>query len=123
MTISPQEPGQGRRVSRPPSAVGSQFNFDPLLSHNSGTQRSSLFPWDNAGASSSVGGGPASDFLPGSVLRRGGGLSLSSRIGSPALHLIGASPDGLAFNNRRTSAEHFEFDGDSYHAPSLIEFI
>lgn len=50
---SSEEPGQGRRASRPPSY---DIEFDlgtprDLL----GSQKSSLFPWDNAGMSSSSG--------------------------------------------------------------------
>lgn len=55
-----QEPGQGRRVSRPSSILGgNNAAFD--LGPQDGSQRSSLFPWDNAGASSSNDAG-----LPGS---------------------------------------------------------
>ncbi|GJE86137.1 Rad21/Rec8 family protein [Phanerochaete sordida] len=54
---SSEEPGQGRRASRPPSILGSQFyegDAAPAQDYGSGSQRSNLFPWDNAGVSSSV---------------------------------------------------------------------
>ncbi|KAJ8083983.1 R8 protein [Marasmius tenuissimus] len=53
---SSEEPGQARNASRPPS-VGPDFHLDVVSSGKLGSQRSSLFPWDNAGAdiSSSVG--------------------------------------------------------------------
>ncbi len=58
-----QEPGQGRQVSRPPSLVGGQFGIDPSPEEPpTQSQRSSLFPWDNAGVfSSSSGGGGLAD--------------------------------------------------------------
>lgn len=53
-----QEPGQARRASRPPSLLGSHLDLDPRIAQDfmSGSQRSAFFPWDNAGASSSVNG-------------------------------------------------------------------
>ncbi|RXW15504.1 hypothetical protein EST38_g10349 [Candolleomyces aberdarensis] len=53
---SSEEPGQGRRVSRPSSVFGgSNIGLDLLLDKGSnlGSQKSSLFPWDNAGGPSS----------------------------------------------------------------------
>ncbi|KAF9076274.1 hypothetical protein BDP27DRAFT_896001 [Rhodocollybia butyracea] len=56
---SSEEPGQARQISKPPSDIGVNFSFD--LGSNGRlpeSQRSSLFPWDNAahvGPSSSVG--------------------------------------------------------------------
>jgi meiotic recombination protein REC8, fungi type len=63
--IFSQEPGQGRRVSRPPS-VGDGIGFDLGTPHDLfESQKSSLFPWDNAGMSSSSGapGMPGSDQI------------------------------------------------------------
>ncbi|KAJ8702578.1 R8 protein [Pleurotus ostreatus] len=56
---SSEEPGQGRNASRAPSVLGDNFGFDfgvGLDGQRGNSQRSSLFPWDNAGASSSVAG-------------------------------------------------------------------
>ncbi|KAI0961589.1 hypothetical protein AcV7_000653 [Taiwanofungus camphoratus] len=55
---SSEEPGQARRASRPPSLLGSHLDLDPRIAQDfmSGSQRSAFFPWDNAGASSSVNG-------------------------------------------------------------------
>ncbi|KAK0208222.1 Rec8 like protein-domain-containing protein [Desarmillaria ectypa] len=62
---SSEEPGQGRRVSRPPSPVGGQFGIDPSPEKPlTQSQRSSLFPWDNAGVFSSSSG--AGGFAGGS---------------------------------------------------------
>ncbi|KAG2023509.1 hypothetical protein CC2G_001155 [Coprinopsis cinerea AmutBmut pab1-1] len=55
---SSEEPGQGRYVSRPSSAFGGSnigLEIGPLNGSN-GSQRSSLFPWDHAGANSSSSG-------------------------------------------------------------------
>ena len=117
IAASLQEPEQARRASRPPSVVGSHLNYDPWVAHESGSQRNSLFPWDNAGGSSSV-AGPAFDFVPGSATRHAGS-SLSSRRGSPAVLSIGISPNVSAF---RGSLEHFEFDGNAV-AVLFIEIV
>ncbi|KAI3622725.1 rad21 rec8 n terminal domain protein [Moniliophthora roreri] len=92
---SSEEPGQARNASRQPS-VAPNFSFD--LSSNeklTGSQLSSLFPWDNAGAdiSSSVGGafGGGSDrvaFDPAEVKIRGS--SVSKREGSLPLSQNGS---------------------------------
>ncbi|KAF5317844.1 hypothetical protein D9611_014732 [Ephemerocybe angulata] len=54
---SSEEPGQARRNSRPSSVFGGDFDFEfgaqQKDSGGPGSQRSSLFPWDNAGPSSS----------------------------------------------------------------------
>ncbi|KAG2159848.1 uncharacterized protein EDB93DRAFT_1074203 [Suillus bovinus] len=51
---SSEEPGQARHASRPTSILGDEFGLD--IVQNSVSQRSALFPWDNAGGSSSVSG-------------------------------------------------------------------
>ncbi|KAG0708845.1 hypothetical protein DFH29DRAFT_1075247 [Suillus ampliporus] len=51
---SSEEPGQARRATRPMSVLGDDFGLDVV--QNSFSQRSALFPWDNAGGSSSVSG-------------------------------------------------------------------
>ncbi|KAJ7071043.1 Rec8 like protein-domain-containing protein [Mycena amicta] len=93
---SSEEPGQGRHVSRPGSVLDGRFEIEPQLPA-SGSQRSSLFPWDNAGGgSSSAGGGPmGSDHVSidrADVKMRGGSLSRreSSLVPSQA-----GSVDGL----------------------------
>lgn len=47
-----QEPGQARRVSRSASILGQGFELAPRDPANA-SQKSSMFPWDNAGPSSS----------------------------------------------------------------------
>ncbi|KAG1757590.1 Rec8 like protein-domain-containing protein [Suillus lakei] len=51
---SSEEPGQARHAPRPMSVLGDEFGLD--IVQNSFSQRSALFPWDNAGGSSSVTG-------------------------------------------------------------------
>ncbi|KAG2044865.1 hypothetical protein BDR03DRAFT_848367 [Suillus americanus] len=51
---SSEEPGQARHAPRPISVLGDEFGLD--IVQNSLSQRSALFPWDNAGGSSSVSG-------------------------------------------------------------------
>ncbi|KAF4623751.1 hypothetical protein D9613_001795 [Agrocybe pediades] len=58
---SSEEPGQARRLSRSASVFGANLGFDiGTGGSGNGSQRSSLFPWDNAGgrASSSSGNVP-----------------------------------------------------------------
>ena len=73
-----QEPGQGRRQSRGSSgARGSQFDIEAETQDFLGSQKS-MFPWDNAGASSSVGGHFFSDqvdFAQVDIRLRSGSLS------------------------------------------------
>lgn len=61
-----KEPGQARRLSRSASILGEAnlgFAIDARDSGN-GSQRSSLFPWDNAGPSSSSGNIPLPEAEP-----------------------------------------------------------
>ncbi|KAF9526495.1 Rec8 like protein-domain-containing protein [Crepidotus variabilis] len=53
---SSEEPGQARHHSRSASITGANLGFDLDLVRGSGSQRSSLFPWDNAGGPSSSSG-------------------------------------------------------------------
>ncbi|KAH7883571.1 hypothetical protein F5I97DRAFT_1537861 [Phlebopus sp. FC_14] len=121
---SSEEPGQGRRASQP-SAFGNSFHVDGLKSLL-GSQRSSLFPWDNAGISSSVTGealelntrnfdvvnvDQADVRLRGSsASRRGSSLpshpgSLQPGVGSPAVFLGSTQPDDdFAFDVPENSA-------------------
>ncbi|KZT02692.1 uncharacterized protein LAESUDRAFT_661292 [Laetiporus sulphureus 93-53] len=116
---SSEEPGQARHASRPLSGFGSQFDL-PGVGQDlfSGSQRSALFPWDNAGASSSVNGATL-DFRRDSSAKRSfgradtrlRGSSLSSRHESP-LHSGRYYPDSPAdFGLRNSqSGEGFQFD-------------
>lgn len=114
-----QEPGQARHASRPISLIGSQFGLlEPGHDLLSGSQRSAVFPWDNAGASSSVNG--ALDFGRNSSVRRSfgraetrlRGSSVSSRRESPAVPgRHSDSPSGFGHRNLEIG-ENFEFDGE-----------
>ena len=124
-----QEPGVARRASRAPSLIGSQFEL-PGIGQDfvSGSQRSALFPWDNAGASSSVGGGPLGSAR-GSIGRadtRLRGSSLSSRHASPLLggRILESPAD---FGARGSlSGDGFEFDGERIaggHRASIVDIL
>lgn len=120
-----QEPGQARRASRPPSLSRSVFELDRphAPDHFSSSQRSALFPWDNAGASSSING--AAFELPrersGSFGRADDKVrrssSFGSRRGSSLLPGgIPASPVDLGFKHSYMSGGDFEFEGKSVMA-------
>ncbi|KAJ7038216.1 Rec8 like protein-domain-containing protein [Mycena alexandri] len=115
---SSEEPGQGRNASRPPSMLGSNFDIAPPLPA-SGSQRSSLFPWDNAGGGSSSGpevGPMGSDRI--SVDRadvRMRGSSLSRRESSLVPSQNGSALDALEFSPRLAKSsqalgEDYAFD-------------
>ena len=120
-----QEPGQGRRASRPPSNLGSQFETDvvqPAQAYDSGSQRSNLFPWDNAGASSSISGvafgaGAASGSDKLSIARADTRLSLTRGRRSSSLGRLGGSvgvpesPLSLIRSGSQFEQEAFEFAG------------
>ncbi|KAK2461926.1 hypothetical protein APHAL10511_006389 [Amanita phalloides] len=56
---SSEEPGQGRYASRPPSVIGSNLGLNVEIPESfSQAQKTFLFPWDNAGPSSSTGAVP-----------------------------------------------------------------
>ncbi|KAI0275079.1 Rec8 like protein-domain-containing protein [Gloeopeniophorella convolvens] len=55
---SSEEPGQARHASVASFPTGSAFDLGRNLEIASGSQKSSMFPWDNAGLSSSVAGAP-----------------------------------------------------------------
>ncbi|KAF8807392.1 hypothetical protein BYT27DRAFT_7099303 [Phlegmacium glaucopus] len=121
---SSEEPGQARRVSRASSILrGHNLAFDLGPRDNAnGSQRSSLFPWDNAGASSS--NGNAADALPGSetfidhvdVRLRSNSLSrrdssiVPSQLGSIAIGGIGFSPVPSDARGSQVFGEDFVFD-------------
>lgn len=123
-----QEPGQARRISRSASVLGSQnFGFD-LGPHETGngSQRSSLFPWDNAGPSSSTGNdafpiiGDEQAVAPVDIRMRSSSLSrhdsplASSLRGSlvPQMITVGLSPTA-AGRNVQIFGEDFAFDGNT----------
>ncbi|KAI0052884.1 hypothetical protein FA95DRAFT_1553180 [Auriscalpium vulgare] len=123
---SSEEPGQGRHASHPPSPLGGAFDFhvgrDPEPA--SGSQKSSLFPWDNAGPSSSVNGGAAFDLgsdrvsIGHSEVRiRGSSLGRSKRDSSLIPSQIGSTVGGIGFSpgafgkvGTQIEGENFEFD-------------
>jgi meiotic recombination protein REC8, fungi type len=53
-----KEPGQARHASVGSHPTGSAFDLGRNVEIGSGSQKSSLFPWDNAGLSSSVAAAP-----------------------------------------------------------------
>ncbi|EIW64648.1 uncharacterized protein TRAVEDRAFT_42055 [Trametes versicolor FP-101664 SS1] len=117
---SSEEPGQARRGSRPPSALGLGFDFDlrPTQDNVSASQRSAFFPWDHAGASSSVAGAPfdfdGSDGF--SALRPASkrGVSVGSRRDSLMLPgggmSVPPSPADLGLRNSLAGGEDFQFN-------------
>ncbi|KAK7468885.1 R8 protein [Stygiomarasmius scandens] len=117
---SSEEPGQGRQNSRPPS-VGGDFNFAPDSNdpNAGGSQRSSLFPWDNAGAgpSSSVDFGPDRVVVDRAETRvRNSPLMSSRRESSLGLSQTGSvgrgiSPADLPSRGSQGFGEDFVFDG------------
>jgi len=112
---SSEEPGQARHNSRPPSSIGSHLNIRPRdVPQESAiveSQKGALFPWDNAGASSSS--GFAFEFAGGTPI--GGGdvridgrrssRSPSQREGS----VLAASPAQFRARNDRLSHDDFQF--------------
>lgn len=112
---SSEEPGQGRRVSRPPSVLGSQFELGaaPLHEFPSGSQRSNVFPWDHAGVSSSISG--AGPFAAGGGSDKQSFVRADSRLRGSSLgrdSVAGGVPEspasfGLTPSHRDNA---FEFD-------------
>ncbi|PSS37763.1 hypothetical protein PHLCEN_2v456 [Hermanssonia centrifuga] len=120
---SSEEPGQARHASRPPSSLGRYFNDlepQPAQDFNvSASQRSNLFPWDHAGASSSVtgvafGAGASDRVSLGSRKRASSVRESPFRIaGSPASFGLRSSQAGLG-------ADAFEFQ-DVAEDPAALE--
>ncbi|KAI0724582.1 hypothetical protein C8T65DRAFT_704409 [Cerioporus squamosus] len=114
---SSEEPGQARRGSRPPSAMGSHLDFDlrPTQDIISGSQRSGFYPWDHAGPSSSVGGGAfavdGSDVF--SAMRpaskRGSSLGRDSFL-VPGGGTVPPSPINFGLGNSQLGGEDFQFN-------------
>lgn len=119
-----KEPGQARHASIGSFPTGSAFNLGRNLDVGSGSHKSSLFPWDNAGLSSSVAGAPfemGSDRISigqGDVRlnasvgrssgRRGSSLVPSQLNSGPVT--VGVSP--RAFDKLGSHVnDSFEFDG------------
>ncbi|KAF5390234.1 hypothetical protein D9757_002956 [Collybiopsis confluens] len=111
--------------------VGGDFNFDLHGQHeeqHQGSQRSSLYPWDNAGAgpSSSVdwvkGGSDRISINQAEIRMRGS--SLSRRESSLALShngsadLRGISPGNIRIRETQTTAEDFLFSGGQFEISS-----
>ncbi|KAF8213061.1 Rec8 like protein-domain-containing protein [Mycena galopus ATCC 62051] len=126
---SSEEPGQGRHVSRPPSVLGSNFDIAPQIPA-SGSQRSSFFPWDNAGGGSSS----AADFGPMGSDRisvdradiRLRGSPLSRRESSLVPSQSGSGLAGLEFSpgfakKSQALGEDYEFDVDNQPNPSAMD--
>ncbi|KAH9858181.1 Rec8 like protein-domain-containing protein [Lenzites betulinus] len=115
---SSEEPGQARRGSRPPSALGSHFDFDPRATQDlSASQRTTFFPWDHAGPSSSVAGAPfdfdGSDGLSAlrPVSKRGNSIgSKRDSLLLPGGGTVPPSPADLGLRNSHIGGEDFQFD-------------
>ncbi|KAF9654349.1 hypothetical protein BDM02DRAFT_3182155 [Thelephora ganbajun] len=113
---SSEEPGQARHASRPPSMAGSHLDFVArgMQEFTAESQKSSLFPWDNAGVSSSAGfdfgvgfGTPnISSGIGGRLMRRS--RSASGREGSLVRSLAG-SPVPFSFQNEGHLSDDFQF--------------
>ncbi|KAJ8522580.1 hypothetical protein ONZ45_g871 [Pleurotus djamor] len=111
---SSEEPGQGRNASRPPSVFGDLPGF-PFGNEQVGSQRSSLFPWDNAGASSSVYG---ADFIPFGSARQSldganvrlGGSSRGRRSESLVASNLSTFSPAIAKKNGQLIGEDYVFD-------------
>ncbi|KAJ7125591.1 Rec8 like protein-domain-containing protein [Mycena crocata] len=127
---SSEEPGQGRHISRAPSLLGSNFDIVPDIPA-SGSQRSSLFPWDNAGgvSSSAAGFGPmGSDRV--SVDRaeiRMRGSPLSRRESSLVPSQVGSGADDVEFSpgfakGSQILGEDYAFDVENQHNNSHAAF-
>ncbi|KAI0801231.1 Rec8 like protein-domain-containing protein [Fomes fomentarius] len=116
---SSEEPGQGRRGSRPPSAPRSYLDLGvrPTGDMMSASQRSSFFPWDHAGPSSSVGGAAfgidGSDILSAMRPASKRGSSLGSRRESfllPGGGGVPSSPADFGLRNSQIGGEDFLFN-------------
>ncbi|KAI0651884.1 Rec8 like protein-domain-containing protein [Trametes meyenii] len=114
---SSEEPGQARRGSRPPSALGSHFDFGLRPTQDvSASQRTTVFPWDHAGPSSSAAGAvydlDGSDAF--SALRPASkrGNSIGSRRDSlllPGGGTVPPSPADLGLKSSQIGGEDFQF--------------
>lgn len=121
MSAALQEPGQGRQRSRASSVMrGSQFGIETEARDSFGSQKS-MFPWDNAGASSSAGGQMFSDQVDIThadiglrstpLSRRGSPLLRRSRSGSVLAGISMLSPAAGAHSSQ-VSGEDLVGDGE-----------
>jgi len=119
-----KEPGQARHASIGSFPTGSAFNLGRNLEVGSGSHKSSLFPWDNAGISSSVAGVPfemGSERLSlgqdGVRLKDASVGRSSGREGSLVPSQLNSGPGTLGFSPRTLEKigshinDSFEFDG------------
>ncbi|KAJ3799937.1 Rec8 like protein-domain-containing protein [Lentinula aff. detonsa] len=117
---SSEEPGQARQISKPPSDIGANFSFDlGSFGRQEGSQKSSLFPWDNAGAGPSssidgVGGGSdrisidrAEVRIRGSSFSRRESSLVPSQNGSTGIR--GISPGDIGIRGSQVVGEDFVF--------------
>jgi meiotic recombination protein REC8, fungi type len=124
LTFLVKEPGQARHASIGSFPTGSAFNPGRNLEIGSGSHKSSLFPWDNAGLSSSVAGLPfemGSDrFSLGQddVRLKNASVGRSSgREGSLVASQLNSGPGTLGFSPKTLEKigshmnDSFEFDG------------
>jgi len=131
-----KEPGQARHASVGSFPTGSAFNLGRNVEVGSGSQKSSLFPWDNAGLSSSVAGVP---FEMGSdkfsirhedVRLKDTSVGRSSgREGSLVPSQLNSGPGTLGFSPRAFEKmeshinDSFEFDGRDSIVPTYNMLI
>ena len=116
-----KEPGQARHASVGSFPTGSAFNLGGNLEIGSGSHKSSLFPWDNAGLSSSVAGAPfelGSDRISmgqDDVRLKDASVGRSSgRESSLVPSQLNSGPGTLGFSPKVTGShinDSFEFDG------------
>jgi hypothetical protein len=124
LTLLVKEPGQARHASIGSFPTGSAFNLGRNVEIGSGSHKSSLFPWDNAGISSSVAGAPfemGSDRLSlgqDDVRLKDGSVGRSSgREGSLVPSHLNSGPGTLGLSPRTFEKigshinDSFEFDG------------
>ncbi|TFY67439.1 hypothetical protein EVG20_g3941, partial [Dentipellis fragilis] len=135
---SSEEPGQARRVSRPPSPLDGAFAFgfgrDTGVEAQGGSvsQKSSLFPWDNAGPSSSVGGPGGAHFEAGSdrvsisigraeSRLRGSSGGRSRRESSLIPSHVGVGGMGFSPGQFVTAGSQFSGDNFEFNVPAEAE--
>ena len=121
LSLFVKEPGQARHASVGSFPTGSAFNLGGNLEIGSGSHKSSLFPWDNAGLSSSVAGAPfemGSDRISigqDDVRLKDASVGRSSgREGSLVPSQLNSGPGTLGFSPKAMGShinDSFEFDG------------
>lgn len=124
LSLLVKEPGQARHASVGSFPTGSAFNLGRNLEIGSGSHKSSLFPWDNAGLSSSVAGAPfdmgSDKFSMGQddVRLKDASVGRSSGRESPLVpSQLNSGPGTLGFSPRAFDKmgshvnDSFEFDG------------